>query len=954
MLSELTNEFSKCGTDTCSYAGPILVGLNGETAQAGSPGCVEDDISTKHSINLELLSMELKRQTKETQKLQDEVEQATRHTLERMGCIFNNEESSENQIPAKPPASEGSSEYGIYSQQSFMHSIKNNVDVPIARCLSLPGRYVLEQTIKDYSHQISSDLQPQLREKYELQDQQKFHFRQSDIKFETKLQEKRIEKDTLADLRMTESQQHCERLPELHLLKLRERQKQAEAADRVLTFNCKSEMMEQTLQGVFTKLLDYEKRSGKNSYLCSDGTSIPGCLALGTAVEKALQDLERENHSLKERLQLENEKFKDLEKQKKGRTDSLLKEQRERMEQLITSHDQQAAVLTEKLMSSRSKSDRLQLQVEALQKQIENQALLYQSEMSHLESTVSKLHSDLLEKQQTYEAKMELCQPADQSLTIQNLRQELEHCSQDVQQLRSLVQSLEEQCRRHMNMQDQSDRKAKQLQALLQQRDTELQLKQQEVQQTRALLENAQAQVQALLAEAEVMKLKLKDWESSAGMLRRPLVALQQERSNLSKQLEQLQLDNQQLRTALQQAEVRLSSLEHEKHQQQIILSERTCSLHQLTMEKQQMITKLEMQHQKLVQIKEEQEVLQEQHSRKAEELEEQNGKLEAQLNYTQDELEHARSNLRALGGADGHGLRIALGMQKQITAKREQVDLLQSRVQMLEETTEKLLQEKRYQAMQSKRQAQELLIERKQRRKLESELAAKSNNEKVLRSEVGRLDSVLHKMSDSFAECQEFIQTQEQDIMRLKLQHALELKEGQSLQATRAKTNEQGKKLHDKTSIHRSPINSPSLLAPVAVFHTNSSSQPELNISSQKCSPTLVMWSHVNELHSVTEGEQSPHTLPSSKEAQDTNRDKSDQDRFRATDIKKQDVNPAFSANNEEMGQSSDQTCNKSCVPVCRKSPVHSLLTSDFPSNNHCSLTFQSSTTEPCIIICT
>lgn len=38
-------------------------------------------------------------------------------------------------------------------------------------------------------------------------------------------------------------------------------------------------------------------------------------------------------------------------------------------------------------------------------------------------------------------------------------------------------------------------------------------------------------------------------------------------------------------------------------------------------------------------------------------------------------------------------GLKVALGIQKQITAKREQVDLLQSRVQMLEESTENLTQ---------------------------------------------------------------------------------------------------------------------------------------------------------------------------------------------------------------------------------------------------------------------
>lgn len=35
-------------------------------------------------------------------------------------------------------------------------------------------------------------------------------------------------------------------------------------------------------------------------------------------------------------------------------------------------------------------------------------------------------------------------------------------------------------------------------------------------------------------------------------------------------------------------------------------------------------------------------------------------------------------------------GLKIALGMQKQITAKREQTDFLQSRIQLLEENIEK------------------------------------------------------------------------------------------------------------------------------------------------------------------------------------------------------------------------------------------------------------------------
>lgn len=37
----------------------------------------------------------------------------------------------------------------------------------------------------------------------------------------------------------------------------------------------------------------------------------------------------------------------------------------------------------------------------------------------------------------------------------------------------------------------------------------------------------------------------------------------------------------------------------------------------------------------------------------------------------------------------------------------------------------------------------------------------------------------IFHKMSESFTDCQDFIQLQEQQFYRLKLQHALDLKVG-------------------------------------------------------------------------------------------------------------------------------------------------------------------------------
>ncbi|KAG9354420.1 hypothetical protein JZ751_001129 [Albula glossodonta] len=43
------------------------------------------DVPAKRSTNLEMLSEELERQTRETQKLQEQVEHATKRTMERMG-----------------------------------------------------------------------------------------------------------------------------------------------------------------------------------------------------------------------------------------------------------------------------------------------------------------------------------------------------------------------------------------------------------------------------------------------------------------------------------------------------------------------------------------------------------------------------------------------------------------------------------------------------------------------------------------------------------------------------------------------------------------------------------------------------------------------------------------------------------------------------------------------------
>ncbi|KAK2911689.1 hypothetical protein Q8A67_003822 [Cirrhinus molitorella] len=396
----------------------------------------------------------------------------------------------------------------------------------------------------------------------------------------------------------------------------------------------------------------------------------------------------------------------------------------------------------------------------------------------------------------------------------------------------------------------------------------------------------------------------------------------------LTNQIEQLRGENQQLKAALRQAELRLSTVEREKACQQAALSEKICSVDQLTSEKQQMTAELGVRRMQLTQLKEGQELL----GSKTFELEQQNLKLKTQLKTVQAELEKANSSLRTLEGADSHGLKFALGMQKQITAKREQIDFLQSRIKLLEETIEKLKMEKHRQALLVKRQTQELLSERESKRRLESEVEAQCSQERELKGKAERLEAALYKMSDSFAECQDFIQKQEQELMRMKLQHALDIKELQS---------------QNLRNMSRSPANSHTLQTHLPLTQHITNGLMEMRVSD----PIVELKSFARELRGGISEERGPHTTLSyrrrpeedhksrqptgTKDAGSTTRpvgritSYSEPGSFKTAEPNRKDRNSSLSADNK-----AEQTV---CV-TGRRSPVHLLLTSDLPADrNYC-----------------
>ncbi|XP_038859018.1 coiled-coil domain-containing protein 158-like isoform X3 [Salvelinus namaycush] len=938
MSSGFQNSISK-DSNLCIYkSSELFDGLLHEI-----PTTSTNDTSTvsRRYNNLDELSEELDRRTKETQMLQEEVEHATKMTMEKMGRTCPS--SSPSQMNYFPIFMDGSSEENS-EVLSVIQPLTYGLEL-VRSGITFPGKDVLENAIGDYSQQVS-ELQKQLSETHELHEQQKFYFRQSIIKLQTKLQEFQIEKDALTDLRTKESRKQADvmgkmqaMIRELQAAKQTGDQRLLEAEEEAKSQSGRAESRERTLQEVYSTLLAYEKRCGNNSYTSQD--------ALGVAVEKVLHDLEHANHNLRESLLLLKEQMETQEQKCQEKAEIMLKEQRER-------------------------------------KQGESQASVHQCQVNDLESALSVLRFELLDTQQGHEDKvgaleMLLAEAQSQLGEAQRVRdrslqqtEELDsrlcqltllgekHQREQQKELAVVRRELELTADQLYKARDEElqlqalkgdrDEELKKVQALLEERDRELQLRLQEAQQGRARLEEAQGSCQALKAETEVLRLKLEDREKMVALLRlqmesttqmtvqhgRSIDSLHNEKSRLSNQLNEHKLEIQQLRTCLEQREECLAVLEQERRVQKAGLSKQSCCVKELTLEKQQLTAELEVQRMQLVCLTEEHEVLKRLHSSKSEEQEGVVVGLKAQLKTTRAELDQARSTLRTLEGADGHGLKVAMGMQKQITAKREQIDTLQGRIQLLEETMDKLTEEKRYQSLESKRQIQLLASVTEEKRQVAAEVETVRSLERRLREKVAKLETALHKMSESFVHCQDFIQLQEQEFVRLKLQHALDVT-GQNLRAT--------------GNAQRASLSSPTALTALPSSQHGSKCMLELKPQQLLESPTMELRSLVKELRGVISENPGPHTnkstlrrssVPESDHRttlNDVTKNITSNAKTikginsRTTDLDERNLNSTFSSASHDFSFAASLPCYTSsprAMALGRRSPVHSLLTSD------------------------
>ncbi|XP_053922154.1 LOW QUALITY PROTEIN: coiled-coil domain-containing protein 158 [Cuculus canorus] len=775
------------------------------------------------------------------------------------------------------------------------------------------GKEHMEKVLEEYL-QKGRDVQKRLHEATKLHEQQKANLRLiGDL--QTKLMEVQLERDALEDARQKESQSQenvkiqlkntCQELEAVNQLReemLSEADRRTEQLKKMLHSH-KEVMLE--LRSI---LKDYEESTGKK--LCEYGNITNLHIHnVSTAFTDVLGDLDSEASHLKGKASLMEEQLDSLRKDSQAQSPLLCRQHQNRVEQLMSEHEQEVAALNDKASCALS-YDNIQSQVEIIQEQTRTQNSVHACQVSHLESMVSQLHSELQEVKRMYENKLEdlekqlhlahsekaeaqtaqdkcsqesgnLKDPihqflaefhkkkrielslekewnkwfwdwnTDNSIAIDHLRKELDTKNKELQRMENTVREM--RTKRHRQMEYQmaaiketnesfgrisslsvqleskqetlrkvkEDLTAKQidaetaektvsnLRAHLQERERALEAADKEIKKLHSQLGSRMEEFQHLKneggclhnvqSECETLKLQLLEKERIIEILQKQINnvtqvvnrhsqtagAMEAEKFHLVKEINDWKLKVEELTIAKDGKEARiyemvarLSELELEKLKLVNTCSERLHALQDMKLEKAQLLNELQASRSELTGLAAGFEHLKRDYQDKTKEMENTANRLKKQLKSAQGELEQTRAALKTMEGSHGHAMKIAVGMRKKITAKRGQIDALQSKIKFLEEALTNAVKEKGYLREENSQLSQELSYITAEKNKIAGELEILRSRDKRLKAKVSKMEKAIDKACLQFAECQCIIQCQEQETVRLRLQHTLDVKE--------------------------------------------------------------------------------------------------------------------------------------------------------------------------------
>ncbi|NXE22742.1 CD158 protein, partial [Ardeotis kori] len=809
------------------------------------------------------------------------------------------ENSASSSTGSSPLSSVFCSKYEIHSE-----SEKKNVGAA--------GKEHMETVLEEY-WQKGRDVQKRLNETTELHEQQKISLRLIVADLQTKLKKVQLERDALQDTRQKESQsqeivkiqlkntiQELEAANQLKEEMLRAADSQAERLKKMVHSH---EEVLLELRGI---LMDYEETTGKKLHEHENFTTLH-IHNMSTAFADVLRDLDSEVSYLKEKVFLVEEELESLKKNSQTQNQLLLQQCQNRIEQLVSEHEQEVAALTDKANSARGNTDSIHSQMEIIQEQTRNQNAVHAHQVSHLDSTVSQLRSELQEAKRMYEDKVDYLEKqlhlarsemgaqteedqrsqesgklndqihqlltdlhkkeidlslekeqskrfwdrnTDNSITIDHLRRELDNKNTQLQRMENTAKEMRTECHRQMERQmaavkeknesigrissltvqlestketlrrvkedltakqislEAAEKTVSNLTARLQEKERALEATNNEIKKLHSQVDSRMQELQHLKnqedclrnvqSECETLRLQLLEKEGIIEIFRKQMDnmtqivdqhsrtagAMEAEKSQLIKEINDWKLKAEELKIAkdekearIHEAEARLSELELEKVKLVNTCTERLHALNDMKLEKDQLMNGLQASRSELAGLAAGYEDLKRDYQDKIEEMENTANRLKMQLKSTQAELEWTRAALKTMEGSDGHAMKVAVGMQKQITAKRAQIDALQSKIKFLEEAMKNAAKKKHYLRDENGKLSQELSYITAENTRIAGELEILRSQDKRLKEKISKMETALEKASKQFAECQHIIQCQEQEAVRFRLQHTLDIK---------------------------------------------------------------------------------------------------------------------------------------------------------------------------------
>nr|XP_008110360.1 PREDICTED: coiled-coil domain-containing protein 158 isoform X5 [Anolis carolinensis] len=354
-----------------------------------------------------------------------------------------------------------------------------------------------------------------------------------------------------------------------------------------------------------------------------------------------------------------------------------------------------------------------------------------------------------------------------------------------------------------------AERQVAELTLAVQQKESVIEMTNEEIQKLRGRVDSKLQELQQLKNESEhllsvqsecdSLKLQLVEKEKVVEILRKQVEnmtqvigqhsrtagGLEMERSQLMKEANDMKLEIHELKilqdkkdSQMRELEASLSEMELERVKLMNANAERLRTLKEMMLEREELINEIKISRIELATLVEESQVLKSDFQEQSEEMKATVNKLKLELKSAQLELEQTRATLKTTEGSDGHAMKVAIGMQKQITAKRGQIEALQSKIKFLEEAMITATKEKHYLKEERNKLSQELTCMAASNIKMAEELDILKSQDKRLKEKLATMESALDKASMQFAECQCIMQQQEQEAMRFKLQHTLDVKE--------------------------------------------------------------------------------------------------------------------------------------------------------------------------------